>query len=140
MPDTAYQITRRYGVALQVFRNIATVADPETGARDMEVEVTSVRLVVKQPTSYGRIIAAREANRDVGDTTFIFWTNDIPFRVLQQEDYIVLDGVKYQVVSTVVEATSFLVTAREVVGTQPVQTVTLSVGNALGLEGTVEQE
>lgn len=141
MPDTAYAVTRRSGQPAVVVRNTSTQADAETGERSMQTALTHVRLVVKEPTAYSRIIAAKEANRDVGRTTFIFWTNDIPFRVLNQEDYVVWnDGTKYQVVSTVVEATGLLVTAEEVVGAVPVVIAQLEAANAFGFGQEVEED
>lgn len=137
MSDAAYKATRRKGKRATVVRVSSRTVDPLTGVKDDITTVTNIRLVVKEQTSYGRVIKARAAQQDVGSTTFIFWTRDVPFTRLKVEDYIIMDGVKHQVVSSVVEDTSLVITANEIVGVVPKQEMTLSVSNSLSVDQTV---
>src|SRR3972149_4016122 len=136
MPDAAYSATRRRGRRATVVRLLSTTANPETGERDMQTELHNIRLVVKEQTSYGRVIKAKACQQDIGNTTFIFWTRDVTFNRLDSEDYIVYDGVKHQVVNSVVEETSLVVTAIEVVGAVPKQVLEALASNTLGLGDT----
>lgn len=139
MPDAAYAATRRKGKRATVVRLLSTVADPETGARDMQTELYNIRLVVKEQTSYGRVIKAKAVQQDVGFTTFIFWTRDVTFIRLDVEDYIIMDGLKHQVVNSVVEDTSLVVTANEIVGAVPKQVLEALAAQSLSLnDGTAE--
>jgi hypothetical protein len=53
---------------------------------------------------------------------------------LNTEDYIICDGDKFQVVTAQIEETSFVVTAKQVIGTVGKQVVELSAETDMGLE------
>jgi len=117
MPDAAYSLTRRKGIPVTIVDIHGVTADPKLGTRVEDKTPTVIRLVVKEPTSYARLIRAQAAQQDIGETTFIFWIGDISsIPRLTTEDYLIADNAKFQVVSTSVEDTSYIVTAKEVVG------------------------
>ena len=134
MADAAYKLTRRKGRRATVVRVSSRTVDHLTGAKSDNTEVINVRLVVKEQTAYSRVIRAQATQETVGSTTFIFWTRDVPFTRLNVEDYIIMDGIKHQVVTSVVEDTSLVVTAKEIVGVVPKQEMTLSLSNSLGVD------
>lgn len=137
MPDMAYFETRRKGRRATIVQVGDVTANAETGARVGATTVTNVRLVVKEQTQYSRIIKAQACQQNVGMTTFIFWTRDIPTIVrLDVEDYIIMGGVKHNVVSSVVEENAFVVTATEHQGAVGKQQITLGVSNSLGVDQT----
>lgn len=113
--DGGYALTRRRGRPGVVSRVTATVADPETGEKTETVVSATYRWVVKQPTQYHRLIRAEAVQQRIGDTTFIFWIKDVEadFTTIRQEDWITFDGRRYEVVSSVIEDTAFVVTAKE---------------------------
>lgn len=115
--DAAYALTRRKGKPGVITQVLDSSANPETGQQIDTVKETSVRWMVKEPTSYTRIFRAQATQQDVGNTTFIMWSNDVPdITRLKQEAYIVFDdGIRYEVISSVIEETSFVVTANEIV-------------------------
>jgi hypothetical protein len=113
--DAAYALTRRRGLPAVVSRVTNSTANAETGAITDTVTSTTVRRVVKEPTRYGRLYRANATQQDIGETTFIFWLEDISFTKLDQEDYITQDGIRYDVVTSAVEETALVVTAREMV-------------------------
>jgi len=113
-------------------RVLSASVDPATGERQLEAEVIPVRLAVKQPTAYSRIIAASAVQRDIGDTTFLFWNRDVPFTTLQTEDYIIAGAEKYQVVSTYADFTIIAITSRLTAGSTGIpETKQQSQGMAL---------
>jgi hypothetical protein len=114
--DIGYAQTRRSGRPVTVVRLLSVSVNPATGQRMQNTESYWVRNVVKQPTSYSRFITANATQRDVGETTFLFWTRDVPFTTLQTEDYILVDGEKYQVVDTYLDFTILSVSATFVAG------------------------
>jgi hypothetical protein len=138
MPDVAYSLTRKRGLPATVVRVIGTTANPETGERDMNTETYNIRLVVKEHTSYNRLIKAKMAQLDIGQTMFIFWVRDLPFTTLNTEDYIIRDGEKFQVVTSSVEGTSFVVTAKQVVGTIGKQEIAIEASQDIGLGETAQ--
>lgn len=114
-PDAAYSYTRRRGKQGSIFRLTATDADPQTGERtETEVE-TVVRWMVKEVTQYSRMLRAEATQQRVGDVTFVVWLQDVQavFTSLQTEDYIIFNSVKYNVVSSWIEDTSFVITCIE---------------------------
>lgn len=113
--DGAYALTRRHGTTATVTRLATSTANPETGENTDTVTNNTFRRVVKQPTQYHRIYRAQATQQDVGETTFIFWLKDVQsyFTRLRQEDYITFGGKRYNVVTSVVEETALVVTARE---------------------------
>lgn len=115
LTDGAYALTRRRGTTATVTRLGTSTANPETGVITDTVTTNTFRRVVKQPTQYHRIYRAQAAQQDIGETSFIFWLPDIAayFTRLRQEDYITMGGVRYNVVTSVVEETALFVTARE---------------------------
>lgn len=135
-PDSGYSLTRRKGSRATVVQLTSTAANPQTGEREMNIVVTNVRWVVKETTSYGRIYRAQSVQQDVGSTTFLMWVKDTPFDYLRPEDYIIFDGLKYQVVTSALEDTTLVITAREVVRALPKQVIEALAENSLGLEGT----
>jgi len=93
--------------------------DVETGEQaGGEVEY-GLRWVVKEPTKYSRVLRANAVEGNIGDTTFIMWTGDTKrkFDRLDGEDFITYEGERYDVVTFVVEDTSVVVTAKQVVRT-----------------------
>lgn len=113
--DAAYALTRRRGRTAEVHRVTDSTSDPETGDVTDTVDVTTVRWVAKEPTRYGRLYRANATQQDVGETTFIFWLEDISFTKLDQEDWIIQDDIRYDVVTSTVEETALVITAREMV-------------------------
>ena len=117
--DAAYAQTRRRGKKGTITQVVSTSANPQTGQQTEQVKNTVVRWMVKDPTSYSRLYRAEATQQDVGDTTFTMWTGDEAVKDLtrlEQEDYITwADGRRYEVVSTVIEDTSLVVTAKEMV-------------------------
>lgn len=113
--DGAYALTRRRGVAATVTRLLTTLANPETGDIADTVQTLNFRRVVKQPTAYHRIFRAQATRQDFGETSFIFWLKDVAsyFTRLSQDDYITMNGVRYDVIATTVEETALVVMARE---------------------------
>jgi hypothetical protein len=137
MADIAYFETRRKGRRTTIVQVGTVTANPETGERVGGTTVTNVRLGLKEQTAYKRIIKAQACQQDVGMTTFIFWTRDIPaITKLTVEDYIIRDGVKYNVVNSVVEDTALVVTAEEQGGAIGKQEMQLLLGNSLSLDQT----
>lgn len=137
MADMAYFETRRKGQRTSIVQVGTVTANPETGARVGGTTVTNVRLAVKEQTQYSRIIRAQACQQDVGMTTFIFWTRDVPLITkLTVEDYIIRDGVKYNIVSSVVEDTSLVITATEQAGAVGKQEINLGVSNSLSVDQT----
>lgn len=137
MADIAYFETRRKGRRTTIVQVGEVTANPETGERVGATTVTNVRLGLKEQTQYSRIIKAQACQQNVGMTTFIFWTRDIPsITRLDVEDYIIRDGVKYNVVSSVVEDTALVVTATEQQGAVGKQEMQLLLGTSLSLDQT----
>lgn len=137
MPDIAYFETRRKGRRTTIVQVGTVTADPETGVRVGGTTVTNVRLGLKEQTQYKRIVKAQACQQDIGMTTFIFWTRDIPtITKLKVEDYIIQDGVKHNVVDSVVEDTALVVTATEQAGAIGKQEMQLILGDSLGLDQT----
>lgn len=132
MPDPVYLQTRRLGIRATVVQVTSVSANPETGVRTQTDTLTNVRNVVKEPTAYSRLIRSQATQQDIGSTTFIFWTRDIPsITRLEVEDYIVCGGVKYQVVTSSLEYNSLVITAKEIVGEVPIQEVKLDVNQSM---------
>jgi hypothetical protein len=140
MPDVGYSLTRRLGHPVTVVRVPATAVNPRTGLRDMTTLLTNVRNVVKEPTAYSRLIKANAVQQTVGATTFLFWVTDVPFTRLEAEDYIIVDDVKFQVVTSSLENTTLVVTADEIVGAVGKQQVVMDVGNTIGGQVTATVE
>ena len=137
MADIAYFETRRKGRRTTIVQVGVVTANPETGARVGATTVTNVRLGLKEQTQYNRIIKATACQQDVGMTTFIFWTRDVPsITKLTVEDYIIQDGVKHNVVSSVVEDTALVITATEQAGAIGKQEMQLLLSNSLSLDQT----
>lgn len=111
--DAAYALTRRRGKPGVITQVLDSSSNPETGLQTDTVKETSVRWMVKEPTSYTRIYRAQATQQDIGDTTFIIWVRDVPMRKLRQEDFITFEDTRFEIVSSVVEETSFVITARE---------------------------
>lgn len=137
MADVAYFETRRKGRRTTIVQVGSVTANPETGARVGATTVTNVRLGLKEQTAYHRIVKAQACQQDVGMTTFIFWTRDVPaITKLTVEDYIIRDGVKYNVVSSVIEDTALVVMATEQAGAIGKQEMQLAADNSLSLDQT----
>jgi hypothetical protein len=67
------------------------------------------------PVEYNRVFRAEAAQQRIGTTQFVMWTGDLDFVKLTQDDYITLpDNSRYEIVTSVVEDTAFIVTANEV--------------------------
>ena len=137
MVDIGYAVTRRLGRWATIIRNTSTTADPETGERKLNLILENFRYVVQGPVSYRRIWRAKQTAEDVGDTQFTIWTKDVSFTFLSQEDYIVADGKKYVVVTSELEDTTIVVTARWVRGSIPVQIAELLANNDFNLNAGV---
>ena len=114
-PDAAYAITRRRGITATITRLTGHTADPETGDKTPTTVTTTVRWMFKQPTQYSRLFRAEATQQRVGDTTFVMWLPDVEtaFTSLRQEDYITYESKRYEVISSAIEDTAFVVTARE---------------------------
>jgi hypothetical protein len=71
--------------------------------------------MVKEHTQYSRLLRAEATQQRVGQVTFVMWLKDVEsvFTELQAEDYITFGGKRYDVVTSTVEDTSFVVTATE---------------------------
>lgn len=142
MADAAYALTRRKGRWTTIVQLGATTLDEETGEKKLNTTIRNVRLGVKEQTTYGRILKARAAAQDIGSTCFIFWrpdVRDLPAR-FPVEAYIVQDGIKYQVVSTVIEDTSYVITAHEVVGQHGKAEMVAAIDQALSVQNTVVED
>lgn len=142
MSDSIYNITRRLGRTATLVRVLGVTTEAETGERVQSSQTLNIRNVVKTPTQYTRLFSAKACAQDIGLTTFLFWTRDLPAAALKlvAEDYIIMDGIKYQVVTSVVEATGLNVTANEVVGAAAVQVVSVDASNSMGLADDAEVE
>lgn len=138
MTETAYRATRRKGVKVTVVAHVTTSVNGTTGQRTSQTTVHNVRQVVVEPTTYSRTVKAQAAQQNIGPTTFIFWTRDIPFRSLTQESYCAYDGKKFQVVSSTLEEDGLIITAKETVGDPPNPVVTINVSNSLGMSDSVD--
>lgn len=114
--DAAYALTRREGSTGSIIRTTGDGSiDPKTGDITPAETTTTVRWLYKEPTSYKRIVRSKATQQDIGMTTFIMWTKDVPFSKLDPDDRIVQDGVTYYVrTSRIEDKTSFVVTADEV--------------------------
>ncbi len=114
--DAAYALTRREGSPGTVTRKTGeTSKDPETGDVVEVTTVTSLQWVVKEPTSYVRIVRSQATKQDVGGTTFTLWADDVSFVKVDPDDYLTFGGVDYQVRSSSIERKAFVITADEVV-------------------------
>ena len=116
--DAAYAQTRREGEPGVITQILDSSANPETGEQTDSTCVTKVRWMVKEPTKYVRLYRAQAVKQDIGETTFVLWKKDRDLRNLtfpfpaDQECFIDFDGERYEVVSSWVERTSWLITAR----------------------------
>lgn len=134
--DVGYQMTRHPGsvhaiVEATVIEVNSVEANPRTGVRTYDYALINVENVVKEPTRYAAFISAREASQDVGDTTFVFWSEDVPFTKLDPEDYVITSGERYQVVSSRLEDTALVVTAKAYRGALPTQIMTVLVSQGI---------
>lgn len=113
--DGTYALTRRRGRSATVKRLTGHTADPETGAQTPTTVDTTVRWVFKGPTAWSRLYRAEQTQTRVGDTTFIIYLPDVEatFSELTQEDQIVYSGTTFEVVSSMVEDTALVITARK---------------------------
>lgn len=120
-PDGVYATTRRRGKQGTINKLTGTTADPKTGIRTDVVSTTTVRWMVKEPTAHSRIIRAEAVQTQIGETTFVCWTKDATVAALiaaggvDQEDWVTFEGRRYEVVSSTVEDTGLIITARETV-------------------------
>lgn len=132
MADAAYQLTRRQGRRAVLVKVTSVGVDYETGERTQNATPINVRRVVRQPINYSRLIKAQATQQDIGDTLFIFWSPDIPgFTRLEVEDYIIMDGVKFQVRGSALEGTAFVVFAKEISGEEAPQVFSQSVSQTM---------
>lgn len=102
--------------------------------------VTNVRRVVVEPTKYSRIIRAQTCGQDIGDMSFFMWTRDIPtITRLEVEDYLIYWGKTYRVVTSSLEGTALVLTAKEVVGSEGQQIINMVISQSV-ISDSVEQE
>lgn len=140
MTDVAYQLTRRQGRRAVLVKVTSVDVDYETGERTQNATAINVRRVVRQPIEYSRLIRAQAVQQDIGDTAFIFYSPDVPgFTRLETEDYIVMDGTKFQVRVTSLEGTSLVVLAKEIPGEEAPQVFDQSVSQSM-LNETADPE
>lgn len=114
--DPTYATVIRRGKPGIIQRVPVSTADPKTGVRfDVPAPVIRVRRMHKEPTTNARMYRAKATDQDIGDTTFIMTVRDVkrqlPELRLTQEAFIEWQGSRYEVVSDVVEDTSYVVTA-----------------------------
>jgi hypothetical protein len=111
--DAAYSLTRRKGSPGTIVRVTGTTANPETGDKTESKEEVTVRWMVVEPVQYSRLIRAQAVQQDIGETQITIWTKDVCFSSVSQEDYIVHDCKRFEIVSYVIEGTSFVIFVRE---------------------------
>lgn len=117
MADAGYIVTRKPGAkSVLVSRLAASATNPATGERTQSRSTIAVRNVVIEPTTYRRRAAAREAAEEIGETTLLFYTRDVPFRKLNPTDCVIEGERRLQVVTSTVEETVLRVTANEQAG------------------------
>ena len=113
-PDGAYELTRRRGEQVTVTRVTSTAPNPLSGLKNATTVDTIVRWAVHMPTEYSRIFRAEATQQRIGASQFIMWTGDLDFTSLTQDDYITIGDDRYEVISSVIEDTAFIVTANQV--------------------------
>jgi hypothetical protein len=113
--DPGYILTRRKGRRVIISRLIASAVDPTTGERS-STRATTAALAVVEPTRYARRMSSRECSEDVGKTTVLLYTRDLPFDRLSARDVVIVEDRRLAVVGCAIEDTILRVTAREQVG------------------------
>lgn len=143
MPDATYSITRKKGRPGVVSVFVSQTANPETLKTEEVRQTVNVRWVVKEPTKYSRLVRAKAAQEDVGDTTFLFWLRDLPAdlrsHVFGANDYVIYQDRRYDFVQSAIEENGLIATARAVVGQPGSQAVTVSASNSIGLADETTQ-
>lgn len=114
-PDGVYALTRRRGSTGVVKRLTGTSANPQTGVRTDTYTDTTVRFMQKGATQFSRLFRAQQTQQRIGDTTFVIWLPDVEaiFTELTTEDQITYGGKTYEVLTSDVEDTALVITARE---------------------------
>ena len=114
--DAAYAKTRRRGTTGTVTRVTGITTNADSGARVPTTVETTVRWMVKEPTQYSRLLRAEAVQQRIGLTSFTMWFPDVSaaFTELSTEDWITFGGKKYEVMTSTLEDTSFIVTANEI--------------------------
>lgn len=114
-PDAAYKLTRRRGERGTVTRVTSSKPDPLSGQKTQTKIDTVLRWIVKMPVEYKRVFSANAAQTRIGTTQFIIWTKDADFVKLSQDDFITFpDLSRYEIVTSKIEDTAFVITANEV--------------------------
>jgi len=146
-----YALKRQYGGPIDVHKLTASTTDVRTGQRQQTVTVTRIARAPVLPGHTARKairgISLISANKEIvtGGTydsqkrDFIIDRRDAPnLSTLTADDWIVCDGRKYQVAE--VDALEFnaawVVTAKELVGEVPQQTIRVGVSENLNLTST----
>lgn len=115
--DPTYSLTRRRGkkATVTVFSDAGFSFDVETGEQTGGETTYTVRFMVKEDTRYSRIMRANTVESNIGDTTFIMWLRDVKanFTRLDGEDFITFAGLRYDVVTSVIEDTGLVITATQ---------------------------
>lgn len=113
MTDPVYSLTRRRGSTAIVLVVTGVATNPETGAKTPTKTDYTVRWAVMGPTQFSRLIRAQASQQEIGTTTFTMYSKDLSFSSLDQEAYITFGGRRYEVVSSELVDTAFIVTVRE---------------------------
>lgn len=113
--DAIYAATRRGTSSAVVTRLTGNKYNKTSGVNTPNQQVTTVRWVVFEPTSYSRLMRASASQQRIGDVTFVFLLRDIEasFRELDTEDFITYKNVRYDVVSSEKFRTGLVVTTVE---------------------------
>ena len=115
MPQDAIYARTRRGDRATVVRQRGNRYNKSTGKNTPKTQTVKVRWVAKDPTAYSRLLRATATQQRIGETTFVFWMNDIKkdFTELDAEDCITFDGIQYDVVTSEKFDTGLVVTATE---------------------------
>jgi len=151
---TLYDLKRRYGNEIQVYRLDSSSTDYETGVKSATTSVIDIRHAVVLPASemrrYFASIAFITASKqflspgnqgfDQSQRGFIVASQDAPDFEFEPEDWIVYRGKRYDV--AVIERlefdTGWLVIGKELKGTVPERTINLETSNTLEMDDESE--
>jgi len=151
---TLYDLKKRYGNEISVYRLEASNTDYETGVKTATKSVIDVRSAIVLPTNEVRrffasiafITASKQflspGNQgfDQNQRGFIIAAEDIPGFEFEPEDWIVYRGKRYDV--SVIERlefdTGWLIIAKELKGTVPERIINLNASNTMEMDDESE--
>ena len=148
MPPLAiYKLKRDYGAPIDIYKLTSSSTSSTTGVKTASVTVTHVKLAVVMPTSITRAYvfaskmskqhASAVGNVDMNSLDFVVDRADTPLlTTISNDDWIVYQSRKYQIEKITVLESGWIVTANELVGEIPQQTISIKVDNSLNMADT----